>query len=235
MTNQPHETQDIRAALLAGLGFTVAMGAGAFLIPGDPTPFLESGRSTQAVMEWVRAHHGALVTTRYLEGIAGDASVVFLGGFLRRVRGEDDRLNPFAFTAALGGVLTIAVSFAKLAAGVTFVRLAEAGVSVDALQVTHELSLTLMDFLALAQALFWGAASLALLRSAVGPRWLAILGLVGSMARLVSTAQIFEPRHPLGAAGALVFPLFATWMISAPIVLSRVRSSRGVPLAAAHD
>jgi hypothetical protein len=233
MTGHPI-TNDTRTALLAGLGFSVAMGATAFLLPAGLDELLRPTGTSSAVTAFVREHQSAMLASRLLEGVAGLALLVFVGGLFARTRRADGSVNPFALTAVLGAVLTIAASFGKLAVGVAFVRLAESGVSLELLRGTHELERAFMNFLALAQGLFWASASVTLLREQVGPRWLAVLGLVGSALLFVSTVQILDPSHPLGIAGALVFPLFATWMLSAPIVLSRRPASRGEAPLTSH-
>ncbi len=216
-----------RIALACGFGFAILMFFAGFVFD-LPRPDLSA--SSETIRSWAQAHQTIILVNRYLQLLAGVCFVVFAAGLYdalrraERMAREGGMLGLLAFGAAAGTTL---IGSVKIAADVAFVRLAADGTSPDVLRALKLLAATSQDLLAFQQGIFWAAASIALLRTRLLPRWIGALGVVGAALIFVSTASVLDPENPLGIAGFFVFPLFATWMLATPATLLwRARAAR---------
>ncbi len=216
-----------RVAAGSGLAFGGLMFAAGFLFE-LPRPDLSA--SSEAIQRWAQANQTAILTNRYLQLLAGLCFVVFAAGLYDAIRGARRGADLLGLVALAAAVATGVSGSVKIGADLAFLRLALDGGAPEVLRALKLLAAASQDILGFWQGLFWLAASLAILRTGVAPRWTAILGLVGTAALALSTATVIDPESPLGIAGFLVFFLFTAWMVATPVSLllrSRTRRAAG--------
>ena len=207
-----------RAALAGGLAFAFLMFTSVFVV-GAPQPDLRGTGET--LRAWAVGNHTALVLSSYLQLAADACFLFFLAGLYVALRRAEGGSGLLAHAALAGGIATITVSFVRLAGSVAFIYVAEGGSTPEVLRALDMLTTTTQGLLAFPQGVFWAAASLAMLRTRVVPRWIGILGAVGAVALFTSTGLAFDPESALGLVAFLAFPLFATWMLATTITLLR--------------
>lgn len=232
MHQHEDNTRDIpsiwyRLALASGLAFAALMFAAGFVFS---VPRIEWGGSGEAVRAWLEAHAGTSLVNSYLQAAAGACFIFFATGLYSALRRAEGGGTVLALASLAGGVATGVMGYVRLAHALALVRYGRAGGPADVLQALDISAYATQEMLAFTQGIFWLAASLAMVRTRVAPRWIGVLGLVGSAALFVSTATVLDEQHPLGIAGFVVFVLFTAWMLATTISLllrSRTRRPAG--------
>jgi Domain of unknown function (DUF4386) len=203
--------QPLRTASVGGLAFTILYVAHRLLQGTGP-----DGSSASAVAAYQVTHRGALVASEVAVALALLAFIAFLAALVPLLwRAGQETL---AVGVAISGGVFVAMGFVSNAAETALIGVAEANqpaavVALDGLQGRTPIVWTITALVA--------ALSLALWRSGLVGRWLAVAGLVGGAVFLLGSVFSILGRTPEGGSSLVGVGLFVVWMLAVSIGLWR--------------
>jgi hypothetical protein len=216
-----------RLLALAGPAYAVLMVAGAAAFPsprgGDDSP---AGDPT-----WLAGHVDAVIAQSYVRAVAAVAFVAFAVGVAAACRRALPAPSPLPGLALAGGALSGGLLL--LGQGVALAAALQVNqLPASAVHGLGGLQNGFLDMSSLPAVLLFGAAGLAALRTALLPRWLTVVSLLGVPFALADAASYDGgPLESLGLAGLAWFLL---WSLVTGVVLATRRqepSSTAEPLA----
>jgi hypothetical protein len=213
--------QPLRAAAIGGLAFT-----GLYLVHRLLQGAGPDGPSAAAVAAYQVAHRGALLASEIAVGLALLAFIAFLAALtpvIWRV-GEET----LAMAVAISGGVFVALGFVSNAAETALIGVADANqpAAVLALNQLQGRTPIVWTITALVAAL-----SLAIWRTGLVGRWLAVAGLVAAAFFLLGSIFSVLGRTPEGGSSLVGVGLFIVWMLALSVSLWRTpaRSARSRP------
>lgn len=207
-----------RLLALAGPAFTVLMVAGAAVFPmapgGDVSPASHPA--------WLAAHANAVIGQSYVRAFAAVAFIAFsvaIAALCRRALGAPSHLPGLALAggAMCGGLVLLAQAVSLAAA------LAVDGSSPGIVRGLGQVQNGFLDMSSLPAVLLFAAVAVVGLRTALLPRWLAVVSLVGVPVAIVDAASY--DGGPFEALGLVGLAWFLLWSLVTGVLLA-VRTSR---------
>jgi hypothetical protein len=213
--------QPLRAAAIGGLAFTVLYLVHRLLQGAGP-----DGPSAAAVAAYQVAHRGALLASEIAVGLALLAFIAFLAALTPVIwRAGQETL---AMAVAISGGVFVALGFVSNAAETALIGVADANqpAAVLALNQLQGRTPIVWTITALVAAL-----SLAIWRTGLVGRWLAVAGLVAAAFFLLGSIFSVLGRTPEGGSSLVGVGLFIVWMLALSVSLWRTpaRSARSRP------
>jgi hypothetical protein len=213
--------QPLRAAAIGGLAFTVLYLVHRLLQGAGP-----DGPSAAAVAAYQVAHRGALLASEIAVGLALLAFLAFLAALTPVIwRAGQETL---AMAVAISGGVFVALGFVSNAAETALIGVADANqpaavLALNQLQGRTPIVWTITALVA--------AFSLAIWRTGLVGRWLAVAGLVAAAFFLLGSIFSVLGRTPEGGSSLVGVGLFIVWMLALSVSLWRTpaRSARSRP------
>jgi hypothetical protein len=203
--------QPLRAAAIGGLAFTILYVAHRLLQGTGP-----DGPSAAAVAAYQVAHRGALLASEVAVGVALLAFIAFLAALVPVIwRAGQETL---AVAVAISGGVFVAMGFVSNAAETALIGVADANqpaavLALDQLQGRTPIVWTIAALVA--------ALSLAIWRTGLVGRWLAVAGLVAAAVFLLGSVFSVLGRTPEGGSSLVGVGLFIVWMLALSLSLWR--------------
>jgi hypothetical protein len=184
------------------------------------------GPSAAAVAAYQVAHRGALLASEIAVGLALLAFIAFLAALTPVIwRAGQETL---AMAVAISGGVFVALGFVSNAAETALIGVADANqpAAVLALNQLQGRTPIVWTITALVAAL-----SLAIWRTGLVGRWLAVAGLVAAAFFLLGSVFSILGRTPEGGSSLVGVGLFVVWMLALSVSLWRTpaRSARSRP------
>lgn len=208
----------IRYAAIAGIIAVVLSAIGA-LLPGAP-PAPDSSAAT--LRDYFSTHRSAIVAGNYLSGLGLALLIWFFSGLravLLKAEGEQGSLANAAFAAG------VATAIVALTGTGIYGALALNPQRDDAiLRALFDSVNVLYSMLFFFPALLLFTASIVIVRTAVLPRWIAVLGFLTTIVLVVIPAGMGMTSGILAAGGPLPFMGFLLsmlWMLLVAVVMLR--------------
>lgn len=213
--------QPLRAAAIGGLAFTMLYVVHRLLQGTGP-----DGTSAAAVAAYQVAHRGALLASEIAVGLALVAFIAFLAALVPVIwRAEQE---PLAVAVAISGGAFVSMGFVSNAAETALIGVADtnqpaAVLALNQLQGRIPIVWTITALVA--------ALSLAIWRTGLVGRWLAVAGLVAAAFFLLGSIFSVLGRTPEGGSSLVGVGLFIVWMLALSVSLWRTpaRSARSRP------
>jgi hypothetical protein len=218
-----HSTTDARSpwerpALASGIiSALVQLAAFGYFATAPHMPPLGASAAERAA--FYAQHWGTLPVANYLYLLPVPFFLLFVRGLfaaLRRAEGGAGVLTVATCGAGIALAMTWPSGIVVAHTGQSMARDGLEPVAVVAFDGVAQHALTLSGF---PRAVLLGGAALLLLQAAIGPRWLAWVGLALAAAALVGTATLVLPElYPVAALGAALFDL---WLLAISGLLLR--------------
>lgn len=210
-----------RLALWCGVGFVVVQLAGLGFFTGYVIPQFPAIDAPVTERATFFAGHGSLMlTTNFLLMLAWPLLLLFSGGLyaiLRRAEGSGGALAASALSAAIAVAVIISIGWTT--SNVIAVTVAQEGGDPATVAAFDALSPYSLALSGLPRAVMLIAASIVLLRSHIGPRWIGWLGVVLSVISVAGAGTLVVVElFPLTALGSLLFDI---WVLSLSVTLLR--------------
>jgi len=203
--------QPLRTAATGGLTFTILYVTHRLLQGTGP-----DSSSAAAVAAYQVAHRGALLASEVAVGLALLAFIGFLAGLVPVIwRAGQETL---AVAVAISGGVFVAMGFVSNAAETALIGVADASqpaavLALDQLQGRAPIVWTITALVA--------ALSLAIWRTGLVGRWLAVAGLVAAAVFLLGSVFSVLGRTPEGGSSLVGVGLFIVWMLALSLSLWR--------------
>jgi hypothetical protein len=201
----------LRSAAIGGLAFTVLYVVHRLLQGTGP-----DGTSAVAVASYQVAHRGALLASEIAVGLALLAFIAFLAALVPVIwRAEQE---PLAVAVAISGGVFVAMGFVSNAAETALIGVADTNqpAAVLALNQLQGRTPVVWTITALVAAL-----SLAIWRTGLVGRWLAVAGLVAAAIFLLGSIFSVLGPTPEGGSSLVGVGLFILWMLALSVGLWR--------------
>jgi hypothetical protein len=201
----------LRSAAIGGLAFTVLYVVHRLLQGTAP-----DGTSAAAVASYQVAHRSALLASEIAVGLALLAFIAFLAALVPVIwRAEQE---PLAVAVAISGGVFVAMGFVSNAAETALIGVADTNqpAAVLALNQLQGRTPVVWTITALVAAL-----SLAIWRTGLVGRWLAVAGLVAAAIFLLGSIFSVLGPTPEGGSSLVGVGLFILWMLALSVGLWR--------------
>jgi hypothetical protein len=211
-------SQPLRTAAIGGLAFTILYAAHRLLQGTGP-----DGSGASAVAAYQVAHRGALLASEVAVGLALLAFIPFLAALVPVIwRAGQETL---AVAVAITGGVFVALGFVSNAAETALIGVADANqpaavLALDQLQGRTPIVWTVTALVA--------ALSLAIWRTGLVGRWLAVAGLVAAAIFLLGSFFSVLGRTPEGGSSLIGVGLFIVWILAMSGGLWRTAARGGV-------
>jgi hypothetical protein len=198
-------------AALSGVAFVVVAVVGAFLAGSPPKVSAPDAK----IISFTKDNQDSLRIAAYLAGLGIILFLVFLGELWSRLRRAEGGSGRLAGTAAMGGIVAIAIGGAANGIGAygALHPLESAG--------TFRLSTVLFGFLGFAALVLTEATSIVILRTKFLAPWLGWFGLVVAFLWLVGSAAVSTEDDTIFVIGFVAFLAWALWLIALGVMLFR--------------
>lgn len=205
-----------RTGMFAGIVFFGLILAASISAPSLPDSNLPVD---QYAAIYARDQSGHLTST-FLSAFAGLAFLYFLAGLLSvvvRNGGDDIALSALMALSGLAAIAMILIAQSIYAA--TAIAAGTSGVSPGFVRGLDTVVPAITLYSGIPRAAFLIAASVAVVRHGIAPRWLELLGAIAAFASLIGMGAIFSLDGPLIIAGFLSMVLFALWVLVAGVAI----------------
>lgn len=214
-TGSPHA----RLLTLAGPAYAVLMVAGAAAFPAAPGGDVSPASNPS----WLAVHASAVISQSYVRALAAVAFIAFsvaMASACRRALGSPSPLVGLGLAGgAISGCLLLLGQGVALAAALAVDRS-----SAGEIKALGDLQNGFLYMSSLPAALLFGAVGLTALRTAMLPRWLAIVSVIG-VPLAVADAASYD-GGPLEALGLVGLAWFLLWSLTVGVLLA-VRAENG--------
>lgn len=203
---EPHDGWS-RYLPLAGAAFTVLMVAAAAAFPmppgGDVSP-----ASNPA---WLAAHHNAVICQSYLRALAALAFIALAAAVAAASRRALPENSPLPAAALAGGVLSGGLTLLAQAVSLAAALFAHDGGAAGSTRALGTLQDGFLDMAAIPAVLLFAATGVAALRTALLPRWLTVVTVLGVPFALLDAGSY--DGGPLESIGLLGLAYFLAWSL----------------------
>ncbi|HYI14031.1 MAG TPA: hypothetical protein VEX37_01470 [Thermomicrobiales bacterium] len=219
-TSHATSTDWERLAMLAGIGFIVALLASIFSAPS----LAGSDATLAEFADRYAADSSQHLTSTAMTGVAAVFFLGFLGGLASLLRRSEDSPGVLSLVAIGSGVASIVLVLAAQATYAAAALVADVeGIQPDVVRGLDTVVFTLMQFSGFPRVAFLGAAALIMLRSANAPNWLGWLALAGAIVGAIGLGGVsdYYGESILGLFAFLGVILFAVWILATSVVYLR--------------
>lgn len=192
---------------LSGAAYTVLMVAAAAGFPMPPGGDV----SPAAQPTWLAEHHDAVIGQSYLRALAALAFIALVAAVADACRRALPRHSPLPALAFAGGVTCGGLLLLAQAASLAAALFVHGGGSVGTTRVLGALQAGFLDMSAIPAVLLFAATGATAVRTALLPRWLAVVTLLGVPFALLDAASY--DGGPLEFVGLLGLAYFLAWSL----------------------
>jgi hypothetical protein len=213
----------VRVAAWGGIVSVVTSALGTFLVGQPPA----ADATISKIRMYYAGHHAALLWQMILLSLGAVALIAFASGLRSYLRGFEGGSGHLSATTFAGGITIALLVLLGLFLEVGLIYRAAPRVDDALLRVMFDALTTGAVFFAFPVALYVGAATVVIGRTAAMPRWIYALGVLTAVANVAAVSQLFVnsgPWTPGGSATFIPFLLLVIWEIAvAATMISRSR------------
>lgn len=206
------EARWLRTGAVAGILFVVLLVVAQF-VAASPGP----KDSTSTIVTFYLHNKTAALWSAYAGMAAAVALLLFVAAVYSVLQRSEDQSSVVSTVALGAGIALMPIILVSSSFSVALAWNGAQSGDPAVARALFDLGNATLIFSDLVIAIFLAAASLAVLRTRILPRWLAWIGLLGAALLLAGTASLFNPGRSFGGAPGLL--LYLIWVIATSILL----------------